>query len=91
MNYEIIFAPEAELGLSRLYKNEPKAYQKALKLIAELHVHPRSGTGKPKQLSGNRAEQWSRRITEKHRLIYEIHDTEIVVLVLSSYGHYNDK
>lgn len=30
MNYEIIFAPEAELGLSRLYKNEPKAYQKAL-------------------------------------------------------------
>lgn len=45
MNYEIIFAPEAELGLSRLYKNEPKAYQKALKLIAELHVHLRSGTG----------------------------------------------
>lgn len=28
---------------------------------------------------------------KKHRLIYEIHDTEVVVLVLSTYGHYDDK
>ena len=28
---------------------------------------------------------------KKHRLVYEIHDTEVVVLVLIAYGHYNDK
>ena len=50
-----------------------------------------TGTGKPEQLRGDRAGQWSRRITKKHRLIYEIHETEIVVLILSSYGHYTDK
>ena len=53
--------------------------------------HPRTGTGKPKQLSGDRAGQWRRKISDKHRLVYEIHDTEVVVLVLSTWGHYDDK
>ncbi|MCH5308145.1 MAG: type II toxin-antitoxin system YoeB family toxin [Prevotella sp.] len=35
--------------------------------------------------------QWSRRITQKHRLVYEIHDAEVVVLVLTAYGHYDDR
>ena len=35
--------------------------------------------------------QKDRRITQKHRLIYEIIDKEVVVLVLTAYGHYNDK
>ncbi len=33
----------------------------------------------------------SRRISRKHRLVYEIHDTEVIVLVLAAYGHYEDK
>ena len=74
-----------------LAKNEPKAFAKAQALIDELRAHPRTGTGHPEQLSGDRAGQWSRRITKKHRLIYEIHDMEVVVLVLSAYGHYDDK
>ena len=41
--------------------------------------------------SGNRTGQWSRRISKKHRLVYEIHDTEVVVLVLTAYGHYDDR
>lgn len=65
--------------------------KKALNLIAELYVHPRTGTGQPEQLSGDRAGQWSRRISQKHRLIYEIRDSEIMVLVLTTYGHYGDK
>ena len=27
----------------------------------------------------------------KHRLVYEIHDNEVVVLVISAWGHYDDK
>lgn len=30
-------------------------------------------------------------ITKKHRLVYEIFDTEVHVDVLSAYGHYDDK
>ena len=57
----------------------------------ELKEHPRTGTGHPEQLSGDRTGQWSRRITKKHRLVYEIHDTEVIVLVLTAYGHYDDR
>lgn len=91
MKYQIHYLANAERGLLQLYKSEPKAYQKALKLIAELRDHPRTGTGKPEPLSGDRAGQWSRRITQRHRLVYEIRDTEVVVLVLTAYGHYEDK
>ncbi|MCR4994157.1 MAG: Txe/YoeB family addiction module toxin, partial [Bacteroidales bacterium] len=57
----------------------------------ELKVHPKTGTGKPEALKGDRNGQWSREITKKHRLIYEIHETEVVVIVLTAYGHYNNK
>lgn len=49
------------------------------------------GTGKPEPLSGDRSGQWSRRITQKHRLIYEIEENIVTVDVLSAYGHYDDK
>ena len=91
MTYNIEFKEQATLDLVFLAQNEPKAFAKAQALIAELREHPRSGTGKPEPLKGDRAGQWSRRITKKHRLVYEIHDTEVVVLVLTAYGHYDDK
>ena len=89
--YYVEVKEKAQNDLKHLNDNEPKAYQKALKLISELYDHPRTGTGHPEQLSGDRSGQWSRRITKKHRLIYEIHDMEVVVLVISAYGHYEDK
>lgn len=91
MIYNIDLKGTAQLDLFRLAKSEPKVFKKAQKLIEELKVHPRTGTGHPEQLKGDRAGQWSRRITDKHRLIYEIHDTEVIVLVLTAYGHYEDK
>lgn len=89
--YNVIVKEKAQLDLKKLFRSEPNAYRKALRLISELYDHPRTGTGKPEPLSGDRAGQWSRRITQKHRLVYEIHDTEVVVLVLTAYGHYEDK
>lgn len=91
MRYDIEFKDEATQNLVALAKSEPKAFAKAHVLIAELKVHPRTGTGHPEQLSGNRAGQWSRRITKKHRLVYEIHDNVVIVIVLTAYGHYDDK
>lgn len=62
-----------------------------MKLVVELREHPATGTGRPKPLGGDRAGQWSRRITRKHRLIYKINEKEIIVLLLSAWGHYDDK
>ncbi|MBQ9255072.1 MAG: Txe/YoeB family addiction module toxin [Bacteroidales bacterium] len=83
--YYVDFTDNAKKGLAKLKKSEPKSFQKAIKLLDELQQHPKTGTGKPEQLKGNRKNQWSRRITDKHRLIYEIREEEIVVIVISSY------
>jgi len=91
MIYKVELKEQAEKDLFSLAKSEPKAFIKAQALIEELKIHPKTGAGKPEQLSGNLCGQWSRRITKKHRLVYEIHDMEVVVLVLTAYGHYDDK
>ena len=89
--YHVEIKEQAQADLRRLLEDEPKAYKKALALIAELYDHPRTGTGKPEQLKGGRTGQWSRRISKKHRMVYSINDTEVIVLVLTAYGHYDDK
>lgn len=89
--YILDYTDKAKQDMQRLKREEPKAFLKLGKLLAELMDHPKTGTGKPEQLKGDHAGQWSRRITKKHRLVYEIHDTEVVVLVLTAYGHYDDR
>jgi len=92
MKYELQYTSDFENDKEKLRKfGEIKALQKLAKLLIELTEHPTTGTGKPKPLSGDRLSQWSRRITKKHRLIYLIEEKRVVVLLLSAYGHYDDK
>ena len=91
MMYELRFTDLANEGLVRLAKSEPKAFKKALRFIEELREHPKTGTGHPEPLKGKPEGRWSREITKKHWMVYRIFDEEVLVLVLTSYGHYNDK
>jgi toxin YoeB len=54
------------------------------RLLEAIEADPFEGIGKPKHLEG----YWSRRITEKHRLLYEVKGER--VNILSCYGHYKD-
>lgn len=89
--YNIDFTPEAKADLARLLKSEPKVYKKALRFISELQEHPKTGLGHPEPLKGKPENRWSRELTKKHRLVYRIYETEVVVLVVSAYGHYDEK
>jgi len=91
MIYRVELKEKAELDLFRLAKSDPGAFKKAQKFLEELSEHPRTGTGKPEPLRGEPAGRWSRRISKKHRMIYRIYETEVVVIVISAYGHYDDK
>lgn len=91
MRYEIEFTPDAQIDLAKLMKSEPKVYKKALRFIDELKEHPKTGLGHPEPLKGLPEGRWSRELTKKHRLVYQIFEREVLVLVLSSYGHYGDK
>ena len=89
--YSVTFADEAKEGLSKLKRSEPASYQKAVKLINEIALHPTTGTGHPEPLKGKPEGCWSRQITKKHRLVYRIFEEEVHIYVLTAYGHYGDK
>ncbi len=91
MKYRIDYTEAVLTELKDFKKSEPAAYKKVLKLIEELFDHPTSGTGKPKPMKHLYKGCYSRRITQKHRLVYSINDEKITVLILSVSGHYNDK
>ncbi|MFD7842880.1 Txe/YoeB family addiction module toxin [Nocardia sp. NPDC059764] len=60
----------------------------ANRLIAAILADPFTGIGKPEPLRHHLAGHWSRRITQEHRLIYYVTDTEIAVVQVG--GHYDD-
>ncbi len=55
-------------------------------LIKAIDENPFEGIGKPEPLKYEMTGLWSRRINQKHRLIYEI--TTDIILIHSLKGHY---
>ena len=92
MNYELELTDEANSDIEKHKKSgDKKILIKIDKLFDELREHPTYGIGKPEKLKHYKIVTWSRRISHKHRLVYRIQDEKIVVLILSLWGHYDDK
>ncbi len=92
MNYKLIVQPEAEVHLEIHTKSGNKILlKKIFKLFEELKEHPETGTGKPEKLKYQKTEIWSRRIDDRHRMIYVIGNDKVTIFVISLWGHYGDK
>lgn len=92
MTYAVTFDSQVEGDIVKHIKaGNKKLVGRIDILVKELTEHPRNGTGKPEQLKNYSVETWSRRIDDKHRLVYEIHDNELMVIAISAYGHYGNK
>ena len=55
--YDIVYSEKAEEDLAKLRRSEPAAFKKAVRLLNELVHHPRTGTGHPEPLKGDRSGQ----------------------------------
>ena len=64
----------------------PKVLSRIIRLIGETMRTPRTGTGKPERLKHLGGEVWSRRITEKDRLVYDI-QADVVTIVACRFHH----
>lgn len=51
-----------------------------LRLVRETLRNPSAGLGKPEPLRGELTGLWSRRLTQEHRLIYEVEANEVRIL-----------
>ena len=92
MSYSIELTIEAISDIKKFRKSgDKKALIKIDKLLDELRDHPTTGTGRPELLKYYDIPTWSRRINDKHRLIYRIEDDKVIVIILSFWGHYRDK
>ena len=93
MTYVVLLSEAAKAELVVIKKSGDKStLKKIANLLVELQEHPRTGTGQVERLKHYVFEEtWSRRINKKYRMIYEIHDTEVYVAVISLRSHYGDK
>ena len=93
MAYVVLLSEKAKTELATIKgSGDQSTIKKVTKLLLELQEHPRTGTGQVEHLKHFVFEEtWSRRINKQYRMIYEIHDTEILVSVVSLRSHYGDK
>jgi toxin YoeB len=63
-----------------------KIQKRISELIEDICEHPFTGIGKPEPLKYELTGLWSRRITRKHRIIYEVFNSRISILSMK--GHY---
>jgi len=91
MSYTVRYTIDADKTIAKYKKSNPIAYKKFLRLLKEITEHPREGTGHPKPLVSGNDITYSRHISAKDRIVYDIYDDIIVVLVVSVERHYNDK
>jgi len=74
-----IFVDESWEDYLYWQKTDKKILAKINELLKEIARTPFSGLGKPEPLKHKYKGLWSRRIDGEHRLIYKVHDDEILI------------
>ena len=76
----VTFTPTALDDLRYWLKTDKRQAERVLTLLEEIRRTPFEGIGKPEPLRFQLAGCWSRRIDREHRLVYQVEETEIVVI-----------
>ena len=84
----LVFDENAFEDLAWWISNDAKKARKVIALIQEVRRTPFLGRGKPEPLKHELTGCWSRRIDEKHRLVYEPSGNGI--RILSCRFHYDE-
>ena len=91
MAYELRLSPRAQSDFDKIKKAGNVPVLKKLKVIfEELMEHLLTGVGRPERLR-HRENVYSRRLTQKDRVVYSVHEQLVVVDLLQLLGHYDDK
>jgi toxin YoeB len=76
----VTLTPTALDDLRYWLKTDKRQAERILALFEEIRRTPFEGAGKPEPLRFQLAGCWSRRIDREHRLVYQVEETEIVVI-----------
>jgi toxin YoeB len=85
----LIFEGKTWLIYEELRVKDKKLHKALCKILKEmLRSDPSTGLGKPEPLKHNLSGLWSRRISQKDRLIYKFDDKSIYIFAIG--GHYDE-
>lgn len=79
MSRGLTFTPEAWEEYLYWQGHDKQILKKVNQLLKDSQREPFNGIGKPEPLKNDLSGSWSRRISDEHRLVYMVHDTEIRV------------
>lgn len=82
----VVFSPDSFEQYQYWQQTDKAILRKLNQLLKECQRTPFEGTGKPEGLKGQLAGSWSRRITQEHRLVYEV-DLDNLYIISCRY-HY---
>jgi toxin YoeB len=88
--YEIEYTKKSLKDLKTLKRNA-KLLLKLQSIIQEIKIDPYAQTHNFEILKHNYAGFCSKRLDKKNRIIYQVIEAKIVVLVISVLGHYDDR
>lgn len=80
MSRRIVFESSAFAEFNEWAKNDKKIYQKIVRIIKDIDSSPFEGLGKPEPLKYELTGYWSRRINDEHRLVYQVNDSEVIII-----------
>lgn len=85
----LVFEGNTWAAYEELHRKDSRMHKALCKLLKEmLRGEPGTGTGKPEKLEHNLTGLWSRRISQKDRLIYKFDEKYIYAFAIG--GHYLD-
>ena len=85
----LIFEGKTRLIYEQLREKDKKLHKALCKILKEmLRTNPTDGLGKPEPLKHNLSGLWSKRLSQKDRLIYKFDDDYIYIFAIG--GHYDD-
>jgi len=86
----IIFEGKTWSKYEELRKKDKALHKNLCKIIQEMQRNdPAVGIGKPEMLRGNLSGFWSRRLSQKDRVIYTFTSSSIHIFAIG--GHYDDR
>ena len=63
--YSVIYSDDAKESITKYKKSNPASFKKTQKLVQDLHLHPRTGIGKPEALKWAGENVFSREVNKK--------------------------
>jgi toxin YoeB len=85
---QIAFTPSGWPQFQELMTVDKKLFLRTMDLIDAVARDPFAGIGKPEPLKHQLAGCWSRRINERHRLVYRVESR--VLTILACLYHYGE-